>query len=251
MREAALFKILDVVMVGRKNLSIQTENKSCYVLSCRINGESEFSQNGNSFTVNQGDILYIPCGSSYSQKCSYERVIAIHLEALSTVSNEIKMWQLQDAEYVCSLFLKCYDAFNKRSNNYEYVCMAVLYEILSLISVDADDTDDVKNLAFDLAMQYLNTYIFEKDFSVDKLCKSANISRAYFNKLFKKIYNTTPVSHINEARIRRAKMMLESGNYTNEEIADLCGFNDVKYFYVIFKKLTGQTTLEYKNKAQP
>ena len=96
-------------------------------------------------------------------------------------------------------------------------------------------------------MQYLSTHVFEQDFSVETLCENANISRTYFNKIFKETYNTTPIKYINDIRINKAKLLLKSGNYSNEEIAFLCGFNDVKYFYVIFKKLTNQTTLKCKN----
>ena len=47
-------------------------------------------------------------------------------------------------------------------------------------------------------------------------------------------------------RIERAKQLIITGSFPNEEIAKICGFNDVKYFYVIFKRVTGFTTKEYK-----
>ena len=80
MQDVALFKISDVVMVNRKSFSTQTVNKSCYVLSCRLSGESEFSQNGKHFTAKRGDILYIPYGSSYYQRSNQEKVIYINLD---------------------------------------------------------------------------------------------------------------------------------------------------------------------------
>lgn len=251
MQDVALFKISDVVMVNRKNFSTQTVNKSCYVLSCRLSGESEFSQNGKHFTAKRGDILYIPYGSSYYQRSNQEKVIYIHLEAFSAVSSRMMLWQAEDAAYICSLFLACFNTFKEKGHNYIYVCMSILYDILSLINFAPENIEIGENRTFDHAMQYLNTHIFEKEFSIDKLCENANISRTYFNKMFKKIYNTTPICFINDARIKKSKMLLKSGNYTNEEIADLCGFRDVKYFYVIFKKLTGQTTLKYKRKSGP
>ena len=33
--------------------------------------------------------------------------------------------------------------------------------------------------------------------------------------------------------------------YTREEIAHLCGFDNVKHFYVVFKQVTGMTTGQY------
>lgn len=252
MNDAALFKILDVVMVDRENRNLQTTNKSCYVLSCRISGESTFTQNGKKlFIAKQGDVLYIPYGSSYKQSCKREKVICIHLEAFSAAPSNIMLFSTNDPKYVCSLFFKCYNAFKKRENNFEYTCMSVLYEILSVVSFDSLNSVTANNSPFNLAMQYLSTHVFEQDFSVDALCENANISRTYFNKKFKEAYNTTPIKHINNLRTNKAKLLLKSGNYTNEEVAALCGFSDVKYFYVIFKKLTGQTTLEYKKTEHP
>ena len=83
-----LFKILDVVMVDRKNFNIKTVNKSCYVISCRLKGESLFLQNGISDVARRGDILYIPYGSTYFQESKQETVIYIHLETYSDISND-------------------------------------------------------------------------------------------------------------------------------------------------------------------
>ncbi len=121
--------------------------------------------------------------------------------------------------------------------------MAVLYEILSHIQLNEADK---KETPFDIAMQYLETNIYSSDFCIETLCRRVNISRTYFNRLFKQSIGIAPTEYINKQRIKKATFLIESGDYTNEEIAFLCGFNDVKYFYVIFKKYTGTTTLAYK-----
>ena len=41
------------------------------------------------------------------------------------------------------------------------------------------------------------------------------------------------------------KALLRSQLYTREEIASLCGFENIKHFYVVFKQITGCTTGEY------
>ena len=56
----------------------------------------------------------------------------------------------------------------------------------------------------------------------------------------------TPVEYINKIKISRAKNLLRSGFYTCNEIALLCGFKDIKYFYTFFKKQTGMTTKQYE-----
>lgn len=245
-----LFKILAVEMVDRKHFNMKTVNKSCYVISCRLKGESLFLQNGKSNMARRGDILYIPFGSTYLQESKQETVIYIHLETYSDISSDLKIYKSSKPDYVCSLFKKCYDEFKGKKTNYEYICLSILYEILSLMNLTTPRVNTDSNPTFNFAKQYLDSHIYESDFTIDKLCKFSNISRTYFNQLFKKFYNKTPTNYINDIRIKKAKHLLNSGNYSNDEIAFLCGFNSVKYFYVVFKKLTGQTTLEYKNKGQ-
>ena len=76
-------------------------------------------------------------------------------------------------------------------------------------------------------------------FSITALCQKTGISRAYCNRLFREQFQQTPIYYVNQKRIEKAKRLLLSDHYSNEEIAMLCGFGDVKYFYVVFKKLTG------------
>ncbi|MBQ9131846.1 MAG: helix-turn-helix transcriptional regulator [Clostridia bacterium] len=100
------------------------------------------------------------------------------------------------------------------------------------------------------AITYLDAHLFDADLSFERAHKRAHISRTYFNKLFYQAYGCTPTAYVNGQRIERAKRLLISGGFSNEEIASLCGFNDVKYFYVIFKKLTGVTTKGYKKEFE-
>lgn len=85
----------------------------------------------------------------------------------------------------------------------------------------------------------------DTDLSLDYVCSVSNVSRAYFNRIFLKEYGTTPVKYIQKKRIEKAMILVGSGDYTREEIAALCGFKDIKYFYTVFKKVTGMTTKEY------
>ena len=57
--------IIDIIQSKRKNFSFKTENKSCYVLTCRIEGESLFFYNQKEQLVQKGDILYINTGISF------------------------------------------------------------------------------------------------------------------------------------------------------------------------------------------
>ncbi len=244
------FRILDAIKLKRESWKVKTINKSCFALSCRLSGESLFCFDNKTKTARKGDILYIPYGSSYMQETAGEELVVLHLEAYSPVPNRIEVFTPAVPEHVCALFEKCYFEFINKTGNYELRCMAILYEILAQIDLFGKEQNGESGTVYDLAIRYLETHMYDMGFSIEALCRDASVSRPYFNRLFKERFGTTPLVYVNEMRINKAKILLKTGNYTNEEIAGLCGFMDVKYFYVVFKRLTGLTTRSYVKNAK-
>ena len=243
--------IIDIIQSKRKNYSFKTENKSCYVLTCRIEGESLFFYNQKEQLVQKGDILYIPANSCYSQRCNHETIVCFHLNISGPVLSKMKLFSPEDQEKICELFLRAERLWREKPERYEYICMAILYEIMAQIDICKEEQLPLSKELPRPAMIYLDAHLYDADLSLEQVCKAAHISRTYFNRLFSKAYGCTPTVYINQQRIKRAKQLLISGSFSNEEIANMCGFNDVKYFYVVFKKRTGQTTSDYKATEQP
>ncbi|HMC01904.1 MAG TPA: AraC family transcriptional regulator [Flavobacteriaceae bacterium] len=96
------------------------------------------------------------------------------------------------------------------------------------------------------AKQFLDKS-YQDDISLDILINEANISKYHFIRLFKNTYGITPHKYLTEKRLKIAKMELES---TKESVSDICfkvGFSSVSSFCNLFKKVTRQTPLEYRN----
>ncbi|MBQ8358044.1 MAG: helix-turn-helix transcriptional regulator, partial [Clostridia bacterium] len=200
-----------------------------------------FFYNGQHRSVKRGDVLYIPAGSNYFQECESEELICFHLGISGRVAPEMQILQTDDPDTICRLFERAFECWQQKVQNYEYLCMSVLYEIIarSHATICHDRSDPHTVLA--PAMRYLGKHIYDTDLSLQAVCEQSHISRTYFNRLFYDANHCTPVAYINRQRINRAKQFLISGSYTNAEIAYLCGYRDVKYFYVLFKKATGMT----------
>lgn len=237
------FKILDVILLERERWKMRTVNKFCFVLSCRLSGESLFFSDGMTLRAGKGDILYIPRGSSYRQETKGEKVIAVHLETYSAMPDRIAVFPQEDPQQICALFEKCHRAFSEREKDGGCLCLSAVYEILAHTGLFA--SDDGGQTLYDRAAQYLDAHLYDSGFSIENMCREVDISRPYFTRLFRQKTGMTPLTYVNKRRIDKAGRLLETGSYTNEEIASLCGFSDVKYFYVVFKKMTGQTTRGY------
>ena len=75
-----------------------------------------------------------------------------------------------------------------------------------------------------------------------ELKTSTHILSQVINEKFNKSFNV----YINELRIESAKMLLISNkNFTIEGVGYESGFNSKSSFFTVFKKMTGQTPVEY------
>jgi len=97
------------------------------------------------------------------------------------------------------------------------------------------------------AQAFIEENVAEK-ISVDELAARVAIGRRNFERRFKKATNNTPVEYIQRVKIEAAKKSLETGRKNVSEVMYDVGYSDVKAFRSVFKKVTGLSPVEYKNK---
>lgn len=84
--------------------------------------------------------------------------------------------------------------------------------------------------------------------TVDQLSDMFAISRRNFERRFKKATSNTPVEYLQRVKIEAAKKSLESSRENVNEVMYSVGYSDHKAFRTIFKKITGLSPIEYRNK---
>ncbi|HZG23011.1 MAG TPA: helix-turn-helix domain-containing protein, partial [Chitinophagaceae bacterium] len=97
------------------------------------------------------------------------------------------------------------------------------------------------------AQQFIESNITEK-ISVEDLAYKYAIGRRHFERRFKKATNNTPIEYIQRVKIEAAKKQLESSGKNVTEVMYDVGYNDTKAFRMVFKKVTGLSPVEYRNK---
>lgn len=97
------------------------------------------------------------------------------------------------------------------------------------------------------AQEFIEKNVTEK-ISVEELAVRFAIGRRHFERRFKKATNNTPVEYIQRVKIEAAKKDLESGRKTVNEVMYDVGYSDIKAFRTVFKKITGLSPVEYRNK---
>ena len=97
------------------------------------------------------------------------------------------------------------------------------------------------------AQTYIEKNIEEK-ISFENLASKLAISRRNFDRRFIKATGNTPVEYLQRVKVEAAKKELEKGRKTIFEIMNDVGYADDKAFREVFKKVTGLSPMDYRNK---
>jgi transcriptional regulator GlxA family with amidase domain len=89
---------------------------------------------------------------------------------------------------------------------------------------------------------------YQDKISVDQLADMFFLGRRNFERRFKKATNNTVAEYIQRVKVEAAKKSFETSRKNITEIMYEVGYSDVKAFRTTFKKITGLSPLEYRNK---
>lgn len=97
------------------------------------------------------------------------------------------------------------------------------------------------------AQEFIELNYMDK-ITVDQLADRFAIGRRSFERRFKKATNNTVVEYIQRVKIEAAKRSFESSRKNIQEVMFEVGYTDTKAFRDVFRKITGLTPMEYRNK---
>lgn len=89
---------------------------------------------------------------------------------------------------------------------------------------------------------------FQNKITVDELASMLALSRRNLERRFKKATANTVVEYIQRVKIEAAKQSLETSRENINEVMYKVGYSDPKAFRVTFKKITGLSPIQYRNK---
>lgn len=97
------------------------------------------------------------------------------------------------------------------------------------------------------AQNFIEKNYQEKIF-IEELASMVALSRRNFERRFKKATANTVAEYIQRVKIEAAKMSFESSRENVNEVMYKVGYSDNKAFRTTFKKITGISPIEYRNK---
>lgn len=94
-------------------------------------------------------------------------------------------------------------------------------------------------------LEYVKNYIdihYSRDLKLNELASIAYLNKYYLVHRFKELYGMSPIDYLLEKRYQVSKELIETTDYSMEEISSIVGFNSQSYFNQVFKKRSGGMT---------
>ena len=85
--------------------------------------------------------------------------------------------------------------------------------------------------------------------NVDSMAAVVNMSRSYFQHIYREIFGVSCMTDVINGKIEKAKEILSETGCTISQVAAMCGYDNEEHFMRQFKKIVGVTPTGYrKNK---
>lgn len=250
-------------------------------ISYVVSGECEHYQDDRTIIAKKGDIFILNYGMPHSDRIikstaepylSYD--IAFKCDFLDkSLSNETDILKIKSSFLFHSLFPKdgqsdtirmtgqgfyefeslfkrMLEEYTERRPGYYDLLRAYTIELL----VKLFRSLNVKEPEFDpnsqkqyirLAIQHIETR-YGSELRLEDLAYRSFLSKSYFSQLFKKETGKSFSEYVQQVRIENACRLLKETNLSINDIREKTGFNDLKFFYSVFKRITGHTPKEFR-----
>lgn len=174
------------------------------------------------------------------------RFVAVQciLSLYSNAQEWAKEWQTRQQEQL--------DRYYSRINGMQTVAdiIHVVMEVVTdLAEFIAWQRENQRCPAVSEAVSYIEANYAQNGLSLQEVAKHVHMNPVYMSTLFKQEKNITFSEFVLETRMKKAMELLRLGGMKAYEVAERVGYNNPEYFSVCFKKYTGVSPVEYRNKT--
>lgn len=110
-----------------------------------------------------------------------------------------------------------------------------------------EENNESERMIIRKAKQFIAEH-FEMELALTDVARHVGLNPVYFSRLFKQEAGQTYSDYCIDMRIKKAMDYLKDPKYKVYEIGFLVGYKNIKYFHKLFKRQTGLTPSEYRDK---
>ncbi len=167
----------------------------------------------------------------------------------SIITEEHRIYSSGGANSYWSLLLHLLEKYTDRAT-------AILASKYFAVDIDRDSQNafamfrgqkNHTDVAIKNAQEFIEKNIQER-ITVDELATRIAVGRRSFERRFKQATNNSVLEYIRRVKIEAAKRQFENSRKNINEVMFDVGYTDTKAFRTMFKKITGLTPIDYRNK---
>lgn len=121
--------------------------------------------------------------------------------------------------------------------------------VSNLFDFESSQAPSKADKSIDKIMAYIQAH-FSEDISLNIVADAVYLHPAYISRLMKERTGKTFSAIITDLRIEKAISLLEDSHLRVYEIAEQSGFHNLKYFYKVFREVTGKSPSDYRSAPQ-
>lgn len=167
-----------------------------------------------------------------------------------------------EAKHICSqMYYICYRILRKKdavppssellakinASSDIFTLETTIHELIQYTRNQFAGSAGVQNKIIENTLKYIQQNL-SAPLSLEVIAEHLHISAPHLSRTFKKYCDESLTEYINKARIEKAKDYLKDSSMLTYEIANQVGYNNTTYFSSIFKKYTGLSPSEYRQK---
>jgi two-component system response regulator YesN len=196
-----------------------------------------FAQGNDSITVN---LLVRKWAYAQRNRVSAANVIKFSNQMLEKIEKTLISRQI-DISVIHKVREQLKDCYNYEQ--LELIFSELIQECSQLIRDHKGQKDSIAEFITHYLEQHYN-----EDVTMDLLADKLNMSRSYLSTYYKEKTGINYLDYLNQLRVGKAKQLLEQSSFKIQEIAEQVGYHNINSFNRMFKKYTGLTPSEFRQK---
>ena len=244
-RHKLFFRVVDVFRISQTDVHRYNQDRHFGALSFRIRSDAAIEYRGKTIRMGDGMISYFPPDVDYWRTAGVDDMIVIHLDVPDYAAAEIESVTPAEPKKYEALFEEIWREWEKNRSDKYYAVSSLFYRLFDELYREFGSREDQQGRLVKLACGYMQEHFAESALSIPAVAAHCGISEVYLRRVFKEKLGVSPKEYLRNYRLRRAASLLSSGYYSVRKAAHACGYEDEKYFSVLFKKQTGTSPSRY------
>lgn len=234
--------------------------RSTYIIHYVLSGRGYFTANGKTVDIGEHCAFIIYKGETVEYHAErsdpwhyvwieFDGELSDELIKKTGFSREDRVTPPIDKDTILDIFREIRSSFLNSSSELEQLsCMLKFIAEIAKAFPD-NEREDIHEILSDRAMALIKKSFRSMDCRVDRISELLGVSRSRLFRAMKEKYGISPKECIDKLRIDFAKQLLAGGNVSVSEACYSSGFSDPLYFSALFKRKTGFSPSEFRERS--